>query len=300
MSTVSVVIPAFNAEQTLSRAIESVRSQTYPDIELIIVNDASSDGTSDVVNSYEDTDIRYEEHKTNRGGSAARNTGIEAATGEYIAFLDADDEWKSDKLERQLTELEAKPDEYVAVHCNRVMQMTWSTRLGYALSHFVGTRERNPPVEGGEELIKEILLLNLSTGASTLLVETDTVNEIGGFDASYPRHQDWEFLMRVLQQGKLAYVDEPLVIKHGTGRPGPKVHEEAKELLFSDFESEIDQLERQGYPVRHTQRLHLAKQYLEAGQLSKGRSQLELSALSVPEFLSVAWSVAAGLRNWFR
>lgn len=155
----------------------------------------------------------------------------------------------------------------------------------------------NPPKEGGEELIKEILLQNLSTGASTLLIERKTVDMIGGFDPDFPRHQDWEFLIRVLQQGKLAYVDEPLVVKHGTGRPSAEVHEDAKELLLDRFSKEIAALEVEGYDIRHTQNLHLTKLYLEDGQLQQGRNRLRLSEMSFSEILSVIWSILTGIRQ---
>lgn len=100
--TVSAIIPTYNRAHLVGRAIKSALAQTWQDLELIIVDDGSNDNTESLVNSFDDPRIRYIRHNVNRGVAAARNTGIKAAKGEYLAFLDSDDEWMTDKLERQL------------------------------------------------------------------------------------------------------------------------------------------------------------------------------------------------------
>lgn len=298
MSSVSVVIPTYNDADVLTRAIGSALAQTSSVDEIIIVDDASTDDPRTVVEQFDDDRIRYIKHTRNKGGSAARNTGIKSATGDYIAFLDADDEWRPRKIERQLAELQSRSDDWVAVHCGRKRNMGLADKIGYRLSQVIGIRKGDLRKEGGEELIKDVLLTNLSTGASTLLVRSDIVEDIGGFDPEFPRHQDWEFLIRILKRGKLAYVDEPLVIKHGTGRPAAEVHEEAKELLLATFRSEIETLEEKGYSITHRQRLHLAKLYFEDGEFSTGWGKLPDTALTIPQVLSLLWSLSFGLRNW--
>lgn len=297
MPEVSVIIPSYNSADTLPRAIGSVLAQTISDFEVVVVDDASEDDTEVVVEAYDDDRISFVKHEQNKGGSAARNTGLEHTSGRYVAYLDADDEWHPQKLEKQLAELESRSDDWVAVHCDRAYDMSLRLRVAFALSSIVGAKKKNPPKEGGEELIKEILLLNLSTGASTLLVERDTVEKIGGFDPVFPRHQDWEFLIRVLQQGKLAYVDEQLVLKHGTGRPGIETYEEGKELLLSKFSDEIEQLERRGYDVTRVQQLQLTKLYIAEGQLREGAHRLDLFELGPREIASVLWYVPEGVHN---
>ena len=99
---VSVVLPTFNRERLLPRAINSVLNQTYKNLELIIVNDGSTDDTEKVVKGYSDKRIRYYKQELNKGGSAARNVGIKLARGELISFQDSDDEWLPEKLERQV------------------------------------------------------------------------------------------------------------------------------------------------------------------------------------------------------
>ena len=103
--TVSVIIPTYNRAHLVGRAIKSVLNQTYRDFEIIVVDDGSTDNTKDIIKEFQKKDkrIKYIPYEKNKGGSAARNTGIKAAKGEYIAFLDSDDEWayeirKADKL----------------------------------------------------------------------------------------------------------------------------------------------------------------------------------------------------------
>ena len=97
---VSIIVPAYNAEKYVADAIESVLRQTYPYFELIIVDDASTDRTAEVVQSFSDQRIKLIRHTSNKGPGAARNTAIETAKGKWIAFLDADDQWKVNRLER--------------------------------------------------------------------------------------------------------------------------------------------------------------------------------------------------------
>src|SRR4030042_5052103 len=106
MPTVSIIIPTYNRAHLVMRAINSVLDQSFQDFEIIIVDDASRDNTEKMVSGIRDKRIFYIRHEKNRGGSAARNTGIKQARGEYIAFLDSDDEWLPEKLEKQLKVLE--------------------------------------------------------------------------------------------------------------------------------------------------------------------------------------------------
>ena len=116
---VSVIIPTYNREKTILRAINSVLDQTYKEIELIIVDDGSIDNTRKIVESLNCQKIKYIYQK-NGGAAKARNTGIIAASGEYISFQDSDDYWYPEKLEKQLAELEDKNADIVQVVLNRI------------------------------------------------------------------------------------------------------------------------------------------------------------------------------------
>jgi len=109
--SVSIVIPTYNRAGLLSRTIQSVLNQTYQDFEIIIVDDGSTDKTEEVVKSFNSKKIFYNRHEENKGANAARNTGIKASRGEYIAFQDSGDEWLPQKLERQMKVFEnASPE----------------------------------------------------------------------------------------------------------------------------------------------------------------------------------------------
>lgn len=113
MPTISVIVPAYNAEKTILKTIESVLKQTFTDFELIIINDGSNDSTLNIVNSINDDRIKVFSY-ANSGVCVSRNRGIEQAQGEYISFLDADDLWTTDKLELQLKALQENPQTAIA------------------------------------------------------------------------------------------------------------------------------------------------------------------------------------------
>src|SRR5712692_9764325 len=116
MPKASVITPTYNRADFLRVAIASVLNQTFQDLEIIVVDDASSDRTAEVVRRFTDELIKYIRHDINKGGSAARNTGIKNSTGAYVAFLDDDDEWLPEKLGMQVDLLENSPAEVGGVY----------------------------------------------------------------------------------------------------------------------------------------------------------------------------------------
>jgi len=300
MPKVSVVIPTHNRSSRIERAIDSVISQDFEDTEVIVVDDGSTDDTESVVKSIDDPRIRYLAHDTNRGGSAARNTGIEESSGEYVAFLDDDDEWLPQKLRRQVDCLEDRSEDWVAVYCDyevvRSEDGPVSRIPDFVLDYWPG-KDSDPQPEGGRELIPKMLATEMSTGgASTLMVRRDAVNAIGGFDPEFERYQDWEFLIRLVQVGKLAFVDEPLVLRHGTGYPSESAVEQGKRTLFSRFASEIEEAERKGYHITGIHQFHMAKLNMMNGHFVKGVSRLPDSKVEIPGLLR---SVYIGLHTRF-
>ena len=114
---VSVIIPTRNRVEMLCRAVNSVLSQTFDNLECIVVDDESHDNTEKVINSFEDDRLKYFRHEKNKGASAARNTGIRQSKGGLIAFLDDDDEWIATKLEKQVPLLKGLPERFGMVYC---------------------------------------------------------------------------------------------------------------------------------------------------------------------------------------
>lgn len=206
--TVSVVIPTYNRAAVLGRSIESVLSQTYRDFELLIVDDGSTDETRCVIESYDDDRIRYLRQDFNEGAPAARNRGIRAANGEFIAFQDSDDRWHAGKLEHQMNAFENAPPTVGVVYTGfwRAEDDTnfWRDTTG-------GMYLPGPDVETKEGDIHESLLRENFISTQVVVVRTECLEAVGGFDESLSACQDWELWIRLSERYEFALVDEPLV-----------------------------------------------------------------------------------------
>lgn len=204
---VSVIIPTYGRSEYLIRAVESVLNQTYDDIEIIIVDDNGTDTLNQIkteskIKDYiaENDRIKYIKHKNNMNGSVARNTGIKQATGEYICFLDDDDEFLNRKTELQLEFLESKGPTWVAC-------FTGHNRV------FV-EKDRVVPytTEKQGNILFDVLMSNIDAcSGSTLMIRKSSLMKIGGFDTQLKRHQDYEFLARVAHLGNIGVISEPMV-----------------------------------------------------------------------------------------
>lgn len=276
MPTVSVVIPTYNRAEAVQRTLDSVLEQTFEDFEAIVVDDASDDDTVEVIEAYDDPRVTLLQHETNRGGSVARNTGIDAAEGSYLAFLDSDDEWRPRKLERQVETLERRGDEWVAAYCGvEMVRDTEPHPLRKLATAYFSRLNVTEGAEGGEELVGDVLTDDLHTSAgSTLIVEADVVREIDGFDESFDRFQDSEFLIRVLKQGKLAYVNAPLVRRYGSGNPSASELEAADRHYLRTFAETVRALEADGRDVLGAHRYMLGKAHLREGNPRRGATYL--------------------------
>lgn len=194
---VSVVIPAYNCEKYVREAIDSVLAQTFGDFELIVVNDAATDSTPEILSEYERAGkLRVVTHEVNRGLSGARNSGIREARGTYVTFLDADDIWRPEKLEYQAAILRENPD--LILLSNREMFWTDGEDLTF------------PPLPEKPELQdvewKMILLGDSPLSVSNAIVRRDCLNEVGRFDERLRAAEDRDLWMRILRRyrGKVA------------------------------------------------------------------------------------------------
>jgi|Deesub1362A_J573_1020465.scaffolds.fasta_scaffold00470_17 glycosyltransferase involved in cell wall biosynthesis len=200
--TVSVIIPTYNRAYLVGRAIQSVLEQTYQDFELIVVDDGSCDNTEDVVRSFHDRRIKYIRHMRNKGAAAARNTGIKAAKGKYIAFQDSDDEWVPEKLEKQIRMFENAPSKVGVVYTG-LWRLRGNKRI-YIPSTKITTKDGD--IHG--ELLKGNFV------SIHALVKNECFGKAGLFDERLPRLQDWELFIRISKYYYFKYIDEPLVISH--------------------------------------------------------------------------------------
>jgi glycosyltransferase involved in cell wall biosynthesis len=270
MAVVSVIVPTYNRAETLPRAIDSVFQQTHMELELVVVDDGSTDETPSVVREYDDDRLRYLRHEENKNASVARNTGLEAATGEYVAFLDSDDEWHPEKLSRQLEAMKAAPTDCAGNYCGVEI------RRGSKLTKVLGDVFDNDATYSGQEAVVTGLLTlsGLMHAGSTLLVRRSVADEIGGFDERFDRHQDIEFTIRVAQVGPIHHLDETLVTLHSSAGPSPDDVADAKARLFEKFGDEIKRLEAQGHPIRRNHDFVQARHYIREGQFRRGLSRL--------------------------
>ncbi len=200
MNAVSVVIPTYNRRMTLGRCIESVLGQTVAPEAVLVVDDGSTDGTADWVGkTYPQVTVIEQE---NSGVSAARNTGIKNAVTDWIAFLDSDDCWMADKLEKQIGALEMN-SVYRLCHTEE----RWIYR---GKERVVAGPYRK---KGG--WIFERCLPVCAISPSTVVIHRSVFEEVGLFDESLPACEDYDLWLRITSRMPVLLVDEPLIEKHG-------------------------------------------------------------------------------------
>jgi glycosyltransferase involved in cell wall biosynthesis len=207
-SLVSVVVPVFNRQTLVRRALDSILSQTYRAIEVVVVDDGSSDHTAQVVGECAKRDgrVRLVRHDCNRGAPAARNTGISASEGSYVAFVDSDDEWLPPKLAKQMEVFQRGPEAIGVVHC------------GYRKQYEDGRPSEDFCFDLSGE-VHAAILGNYGLQTSTLLVKRDCFTIIGGFDERLRSCQDWDMCIRLAKHWLFDYVPEVLSIYHMHGGP---------------------------------------------------------------------------------
>jgi glycosyltransferase involved in cell wall biosynthesis len=198
---ISVVIPVFNRAHTIKRCLESILQQTKQVFEIIIVDDCSSDNLNEILLNFPSEKIRLLKHDENKGSQAARNTGVKAAFGNWIAFQDSDDEWLPTKIEKQVAQLQKTGiDEYTIVHTNAFKQ-TSNGREEYIL----------PKTEGQVYLD---LLKRPSPVFPSILASKKALETIQYLDEDIPTHQEWDTCIRLAKYCYFIHITEPLVIWH--------------------------------------------------------------------------------------
>lgn len=213
---VSVVVPAYNREGTLRRAVESALAQTRPPAEVIVVDDGSADGTASLAESL---GARVFRHGRNRGAAAARNTGIAAARAPLVAFLDSDDSWFPEKLAAQVPALLASGRE---VSCHGVRM--------HLLDHGIVRDQRL--ADSADWLVRLALDCNLSPG-TTQLATKQALERVGPLDEQLPRYEDWDWLLRFAASGGevLALPDPLAEVFNRRGRLGAQHEISARRFL---------------------------------------------------------------------
>ncbi len=195
---ISVIIPAFNRAHTLPKALDSVLSQTLKPREIIVVDDGSTDETNAVLANYPGLCIISQD---NRGVSAARNVGIEKAGGDWIAFLDSDDEWLSDKLEKQWDAI-----------CNDDKLICHTDEIWIRNGQRVNPMKKHKKFGG---IIYERCLPLCVISPSSVMIHRSVFEDVGVFDESLEVCEDYDLWLRICAKYSILFIDEPLIVKYG-------------------------------------------------------------------------------------
>ena len=199
--TVSVIIPTYNRAHLIGIAIKSVLNQTYQDFEIIVVDDGSTDNTGEIIRSFKDKRVKYiKKYKENKGSSVARNIGIKVARGKYIAFLDSDDEWLPEKLDKQIKVLQSESPEVGVVYSN----LCYIDENGKSMNKSLSRKK-----EG--YIYEDLLGRNYVGTPSTLLIKKVCFNQVGLFDDLLNAQEDWDMWIRIAKYYRFALIKIPLV-----------------------------------------------------------------------------------------
>ena len=267
---VSVIIPTYNRANFIKRAIDSVLIQNYENIEIIVVDDASTDNTESVVKGIKDSRIIYVKNDRNLGVSASRNKAIGMAKGEVIAFLDSDDYWLENKLKKQVAKLFSGRD----------------IGLVYTGERFIDDRgkilrEEIPRYSG---YIYDVLLAKNFISPSSSIVRKDVLDDVGLFLEDLDYREDHELWLRISKKYKIDYVPEILTVRyiHSGGRLSDSVERKIRAFyrildLYSDeFDRKPKAFSRQLYEI--------GKLYLKIGNKKEARRQFIRSFLKYPNW----------------
>lgn len=229
---VSVVVPTYNRAHVLPRALASVQAQTYDRLEILVIDDGSTDGTDALVREYEARDdrVRYLRQPENRGVSAARNRGIREARGEFVAFLDSDDEWYPEKTERQVDRFRELPRRVGLVYC------------GVDTVDPGGDWTFRPRLRG--EVYDQMLLQNPVHSGSGVMIRRTVTEQAGLFDEDIPAIEDYDYWLRIARHADIDFVEEPLVryyFGHGGTQKSLNTREnlDARAWLFQKHQADM-------------------------------------------------------------
>jgi len=202
---IAVIIPTYNRRELVTRAVSSVLVQTYPPVEVIVVDDGSDDGTASVLRETFGERITVLRHAERRGVSAARNTGIQASTAPWVAFLDADDEWHPTKLEEQVRYHEEHPDLLIS-QCDEV----W-------IRHGVRVNPMKKHRKQGGWIFQACLPLCI-VSPSAVLIHRSVLEEVGLFDEELPVCEDYDLWLRISHRFQIGFLPRLLLTRYG-GHP---------------------------------------------------------------------------------
>jgi glycosyltransferase involved in cell wall biosynthesis len=273
---ISVILPAYNREDLVARAIDSVLAQSFTDFELIVVDDCSTDGTRAVLERYRShPQVRLVLSDVNRGGGGARNLGIAEARADLIAFQDSDDVWLPHKLAAQVAAMDAAPAAGLC-YCGALYS---EGRQSYYLPQALFER-----FEG--DMSAQILIHN-TTSTQTLVIRRAALDRAGHFDGGFRRLQDWDLMIRVAQLTEFLFLPEPLVVIFGT--PGNISSVPVNDAIFRAVMLEKYADLFANHPdLRAEHHYIIGRTWHKAGKRALARKHLRAAFQAKPQLRSVA------------
>ena len=230
---VSVIIPTYNRGNLIINSIKSVLNQTFRNLEVIVVDDGSTDNTEDEVNKITDKRIKYIKLSSNRGGSNARNVGIKNATGQFISFQDSDDIFYPNKIEKQIKNIINKNSIFDFCKINVIYNSTYSYLIPNA-------RQENSIIKG--EIFNELISRGNFISTQSMIIRTKYMkNHL--FDIEMPRLQDYDVILGMIPKVKISYTNEILVdlhIQNNSVTLSPSKLKKAIYILLIQYQKNID------------------------------------------------------------
>lgn len=293
---VSIVTPTYKRPQFLTRAIGSIIAQTFNNWELLVVDDNGTGSeyrqeTQSFMQRYKaDPRIIYIEHESNLGGSAARNTGIRQARGKFVAFLDDDDEWLPEKLDKQLSCLVRSSPEVALVYTGYENVCSDPELIAYiGKFHF-------PTLKGN--LLKELLEENRVGTTSSVLCKRDALLAVGLFDESLAASQDYDLFLRLAERFEFEVISEPLVRLHRHKEGNIGGDRKAKVEAYKSFYKKHQAL-MEKHPASHLYHLKwMGRYFLRAGYKHEAKDAFRRAlCLSPGDFSSLSYFLLSKLSD---
>lgn len=278
---VSAIIPTYNRVRTIGDAVDSILGQTYTNIEIIVVDDGSTDGTDARLAEYGDR-IRVIKQK-NAGPSSARNRGIAASTGEFIAFLDSDDIWLPTKIEKQVTLMSATGLAVPCCVCNITMCWTDKEMASFDIASLKPQIDEGLWLNAPEVLATRFLLFNQG-----VMIRRDALNAVGGFDERLWLLEDHELALRLSLAGPWAFIKEPLVRWRESKS---SLYQSACKDELRPAEALVQVLENHSARVEATPGRPALRDYIEY-ELNSARRQLRIARMA----RSRSWATVAATK----
>jgi glycosyltransferase involved in cell wall biosynthesis len=291
----SIIVIVYNGEQYIERAVSSALGQTVADIEVIVVDDGSSDGSADRVRRIKDSRLRLV-RQNNQGPSAARNTGIHEAKGDWIAFLDCDDWWAPDKLEHQLATA-ARSNDVALVYSGATTLLEDGSVLSEAVPRLRGA------------VLKDLLLGNHITGSSSsVLIRRDVLLELGGFRTDIHYGEDWDLWLRIAARHRIEMVPESHVYllsrRESQGMQVTRMRDSCLRLLGEAFDTYASHLTALKRPATVAVHYRAAIDYEIIGELPAARAELRkvlthapLHVMALRRLARLCWTMARAGRE---